>query len=151
MRTGVKMVHVPYRGLQPALNDVVGGHVDALFDLLSTSVPLYRAGKLRMLGVANSERSSAVPEVPTIGEAGVPGFRSTAWFALVGPPGLPSTLVDKINGDVREIMQRADIVEKIKALRLEPISGSPEDAAKFFKDETELWGNVIREGNLTPQ
>jgi len=87
------MVHVPYRGLQPALNDVVAGHVDALFDLLSTSVPLFRAGKLRLLGIASPERSTAVPEVPTIGESGVPGFHSTAWFALVGPPGLPAELV----------------------------------------------------------
>jgi tripartite-type tricarboxylate transporter receptor subunit TctC len=151
MMVGVKMVHVPYRGLQPALNDVVAGHVDALFDLLSTSIPLYRAGKFRMLGVANSERSSAVPEVPTIGEAGVPGFRSTAWFAVVGPPALPAVLVDKINRDVREIMQRPDIDEKLKVLRLESVTGSPAHAAKFFAEETELWGEVIKEGRVTPQ
>lgn len=151
MATGIKMVHVPYRGLQPALNDVVAGHVDALFDLLSTSVPLYRAGKLRILGVANAERSSAVPEVPTIGEAGVPGFHSTAWFALVGPPGLPSSLVEKLNRDVVDIMRKPEIGEKLKALRLEAFPGSPGDAAKFFLQETELWGKVIRESHVTLQ
>ena len=85
---GIKMVHVPYHGAQPALTDVMSGNVDMFFDTLTTSVPLYRAGKLKLLGVASAERSKDVPEIPTVAEQGIPGFRSITWFAIAGPPGL---------------------------------------------------------------
>src|SRR5262249_39653781 len=84
---GIKMVHVPYRGALPALNDVIAGHIDMFFDTLTTSVPQWRAGKVRILAVAGAERSPDVPELPTVAESGVPGFRSITWFALVAPPG----------------------------------------------------------------
>ena len=84
---GIKMVHVPYHGAQPALTDVMAGNVDMFFDTLTTSVPLYRAGKLKLLGVASAERSKDVPEIPTVAEQGIPGFRSITWFAIAGPPG----------------------------------------------------------------
>src|SRR5271170_4706617 len=111
---GIKMVHVPYHGAQPALTDVMAGNVDMFFDTLTTSVPLYRAGKLNLLGVASAERSSDVPEVPTIAEAGIPGFRSITWFAIAGPPGLPAALADKINADVVDILKKPEINQKLK-------------------------------------
>jgi tripartite-type tricarboxylate transporter receptor subunit TctC len=146
---GIKMVHVPYRGAQPALNDVLAGHVDLFFDTLTTSVPLYRGDKVKLLGVASPERSPAVPEIPTIAESGLPGFRSITWFALVAPPATPAVLADKINRDVGAIFKKKDVDEKVRALRLEPMPGSPADAAKFFADETALWGKVIKEANVT--
>ena len=148
---GIKMVHVPYHGAQPALTDVMSGNVDMFFDTLTTSVPLYRAGKLKLLGVASAERSKDVPEIPTVAEQGIPGFRSITWFAIAGPPGLPAPLADKINRDVAEILRKPEIVAKIQALRLEPMGGTTADAVKFIGDETQLWGRVIKEANITLQ
>ena len=148
---GIKMVHVPYHGAQPALTDVMSGNVDMFFDTLTTSVPLYRAGKLKLLGVASAERSKDVPEIPTVAEQGIPDFRSITWFAIAGPPGLPALLAAKINRDVAEILQKPEIVTKIQALRLEPMGGTPADAVKFIGEETQLWGHVIKEADITLQ
>ena len=148
---GIKMVHVPYHGAQPALTDVMSGNVDMFFDTLTTSVPLYRAGKLKLLGVASAERSNDVPELPTIAEQGLPEFRSITWFAIAGPPGLPAPLAEKINRDVAEILQKPEIVAKIQALRLEPMGGTTGDAVKFIGEETQLWGRVIKDANITLQ
>ncbi len=148
---GIKMVHVPYHGAQPALTDVMSSNVDMFFDTLTTSVPLYRAGKLKLLGVASTERSKDVPEIPTVAEQGIPGFRSITWFAIAGPPGFAAPLAAKINRDVAEILQKPEIVAKIQALRLEPMGGTTADAVKFIGDETQLWGRVIKEANITLQ
>ena len=104
---GVKMVHVPYRGAMPALNDVVAGHIDMFFDTLTTSVPMYRGAKVKILAVGSAERSPIIPEVPTIAESGLPEFRSVTWFAIVAPPGTPVALVEKINRDVTEALRQA--------------------------------------------
>ena len=108
MLAGVTMVHVPYRGALPALNDVIAGHIDMFFDTLTGSVPMHRGGKVRILAVGSVERSSAVPEVPTLAESGLPGFRSVTWFAIVAPPGTPSWLADKVNRDVVESLKRPE-------------------------------------------
>jgi tripartite-type tricarboxylate transporter receptor subunit TctC len=144
---GISMVHVPYRGALPALNDVIAGHIDMFFDTLTTSVPLWRAGKVRILAVASPERSPAVPALPTIAEAGVPGFRSITWFALVAPPGTPGAIVDKINRDVNAALHA--LADKLAAIRLEPMPGSATDAARFIADESSLWGKVISEAHVT--
>lgn len=148
---GIKMVHVPYHGAQPALTDVMSSNVDMFFDTLTTSVPLYKAGKLKLLGVANDQRADAVPEIPTIAESGIPGFRSITWFAIAGPPGLPAPLAEKINRDVAEILKKPEIDAKIRALRLDPMGGSTADAVKFIGDETNLWSRVISEAHITLQ
>jgi tripartite-type tricarboxylate transporter receptor subunit TctC len=148
---GIKMIHVPYHGAQPALTDVMAGNVDMFFDTLATSVPLYRSGKLKIIGVADAQRAGTVPEVPTIAEQGLAGFRSITWFAIAGPPGLPIALVDKINRDTDEILQKPEIVGKLHALQLEPMGGSPADAAKFIGAETQLWGRVIKQSHITLQ
>ncbi len=146
---GVKMVHVPYRGAVPALNDVIAGHIDMFFDTLATSVPMYRAEKVRILAVGGAERSAVVPEIPTVAESGLPGFRSVTWFAMVAPPGVPAALAEKINHDVVESLKRPDVAEKLEKMTLEPMPGSPADAARFFDEETALWGRVIQEKNVT--
>jgi tripartite-type tricarboxylate transporter receptor subunit TctC len=129
----------------------MSGNVDMFFDTLTTSVPLYRAGKLKLLGVASEDRVKDVPEIPTIAESGLPGFRSITWFPIVGPPGMPKALADKINADVVAVLQKPQIDDKLRALRLEPMGGTPADAAKFFASETKLWGRVIKEANITLQ
>jgi len=146
---GIKMVHVPYRGAVPALNDLIAGRIDMFFDTLTTSVPLWRGGKLRILAVASPERSKAVPELPTIAESGVPGFRSVTWFALVAPPGTPDAIVQKVNRDVNTALH--DLADKLTAIRLEPMPGTTADAARFIAEETALWGRVIRESHIEPR
>jgi tripartite-type tricarboxylate transporter receptor subunit TctC len=139
VRAGIKMVHVPYRGAQPALTDVVAGHVDMFFDTLATSVPLYRDGKVKLMGVADLQRAKVVPEVPTFSEAGLPGFKSITWFGLVAPPATPVALAEKINHDVIDILGRADVGDMLRKISLEAGATSPADTTKFFADETTRW------------
>jgi tripartite-type tricarboxylate transporter receptor subunit TctC len=149
VRAGIKMVHVPYRGAAPALNDLIAGHIDLFFDTLATSVPLYQGGKIRIMAVANPERVPAVKDLPTIAESGFPGFRSITWFAMAGPPKMSPALAARINKDVVEILNRPEVDKRLRELRLDPMIGSPADAAKFFAEETALWGGVIKEANVT--
>lgn len=148
---GIKMVHVPYHGAQPALTDVMAGNVDMFFDTLATSVPLYRSGKVKVLGVASTERSGAIPDIPTIAEQGIAGFRSITWFAIAGPPGLPAALADKINRDTAEVLKEPEIAAKLHAIELEPMGGTTANAVKFIADETKLWDRVITESHITLQ
>jgi tripartite-type tricarboxylate transporter receptor subunit TctC len=148
---GIKMVHVPYRGAQPALTDVIAGHADMFFDTPTTSVPLYREGKLKMLGVADTNRLSAVPEVPTISEAGLPGFRSITWFGLVAPPQTPDALADKLNHDVVEILNSKEVTDRLHGLSLDVAATSRPDASRFFAEEAALWAKVIKEAKIPPQ
>jgi tripartite-type tricarboxylate transporter receptor subunit TctC len=145
---GIKMVHVPYRGAVPALNDVIAGHIDMFFDTLATSVPMYRAGKVKILAVGSAERSAVVPQVPTMEESGLPGFRSVTWFAIVAPPGTAPALAMRINRAVVETLMMPEINARLDRLSLEPMIGTPADAAKFFAGETRLWGKVIAEANI---
>jgi tripartite-type tricarboxylate transporter receptor subunit TctC len=141
-------VHVPYRGAVPALNDVIAGHIDMFFDTLTTSVPMYRGGKVKILAVGSAERSAVVPEVPTFAESGLKGFRSVTWFAIVAPPATPAALADKINRDVVASLARPQVARSLAALTLEPMLGSPADAAVFFAEETRLWSKVIAAAHI---
>jgi tripartite-type tricarboxylate transporter receptor subunit TctC len=150
-QAGIKMVHVPYRGAQPALTDVLAGHVDMFFDTLATSVPLYRSGKLKILGVADATRAKAVPEIPTFTEAGLPGFKSITWFGLVAPPGTPTSLTEKINRDIVEILKSKEVTDRLHKLSLEAGATSPTETTKFFADEAALWSKVIKEAGIQPR
>lgn len=149
VRGGIKMTHIPYRGSAPAINDLIGGHVDLFFDTLTTSVPLWRGDKINILAVASPERVEAVKELPTIAESGFPGFRSITWFAMAAPPKTPTAIAAKINRDIVDILKSPEIDKRLRELRLDPMIGSPQDAAKFFAEETALWGGVIKEAKVT--
>ncbi len=151
VQAGIQMVHVPYRGAQPALTDVVAGHVDMFFDTLATSVPLYRDGKVKLLGVADLQRAGVIPEVPTFSEAGVPGFKSITWFGLVAPPATPAALADKINRDVVDLLKSKEVVDTLRKISLEPGATTPADTTRFFGEETALWSKVIKEAGIEPQ
>jgi len=139
-RAAIRMVHVPYRGAAPALNDIVAGHVDMMFDTIVTSSPLHRAGTARILAVANAQRASALPQVSTFAESGLADFRSITWFGCVAPPGTPATIVARINRDLVDILRRADVSAKLTELMLEPVGSSPAVAGQFFVAESALWG-----------
>jgi tripartite-type tricarboxylate transporter receptor subunit TctC len=151
MLADIKTVHVPYRGLGPAINDIIAGHVDLMFDTPTTSVALHRDGKLKIVAVGTSERIRELPDVPTVAESGVAGFRAVTWYAMVAPPQTPAVLADRINRDVVEILGRADFIEKARGIQMEPVTKTRAEAAKFFAEETELWGKVIRQAGIPPQ
>ncbi|HEY7662998.1 MAG TPA: tripartite tricarboxylate transporter substrate binding protein [Xanthobacteraceae bacterium] len=148
---GIRMLHVPYRGAQPALTDVVAGHVDMFFDTLATSVPLYRSNKLKLMAVADQQRARAIPEIPTFSEAGLPGFKSITWFGLVAPPATPAALAEKINGDVVGLLRSNEVGEMLRKISLEPGATSPADTARFFAEETARWGKVIKQAGIEPR
>jgi len=148
---GIKMLHVPYRGALPALNDVIAGHVDMFFDTATTSVPMFRSGQVKIIAVGSEKRIPALAEVPTMAEAGLAGFRSITWFALAAPPGTPAALIAKINRDTVEVLKDPKVVERLHALQLDPGATSPEETAQFFADELKLWGKVIAEAHISVQ
>ena len=148
---GIKMLHVPYRGALPALNDVIAGQVDLFFDTITTTLPLYRGAQLRILAVGSTKRIDALPDIPTMEETGLPGFRSITWFALAAPPETPAPLVAKINQDTVQILRDPSVSSKLRDLQLEPGATSPAETAQFFADELKLWGKVIKDANITVQ
>jgi tripartite-type tricarboxylate transporter receptor subunit TctC len=145
---GIKLVYVPYRGLGPAINDIVAGHVDMMFDTLTTSLPQHQAGQVKMVAVASPQRQAAVPDVPAISEF-YPGYRSITWFGLVAPPNTPDALADRINRDVAEIFRRPEVNAKLREMQMEPVGSTRAEAVRFFAEEAALWGKVIRDANIT--
>jgi len=147
---GIKLIYIPYRGLGPAINDIVAGHVDMMFDTFTTSLPQHTAGKVKMVAVASPQRQAAAPDVPAIAEF-YPGYRSITWFGLVGPPNLPDALADRINRDVAEIIRQPDVNARLREMQMEPVGSSRAEATRFFAEEAELWGKVIKDANITAQ
>ena len=148
---GITMVHVPYRGELPILNDIIAGNIDLFFGTMSTSAPMYKTGKVQALAVGSLQRSSFLPNVPTVAEFGYPGFQSIAWFAMAGPPGLPQTIADNISVEVDRILKDPAISDRFNQLMLEPVGGTPAETASFFAAERTQWRTVITDVGLQPQ
>ena len=140
---GVKMVHIPYKGNAPALVDLVGGHVDAVFNGLTSAIPLIRGGKLRALGMTSLTRAGAMPDVPTLDEQGLKGFLAVAWNGLTAPARTPKDVISKINADVLKLVKTPELVERLKADGSDPAGYSVEQYQKFLRDETAKWAKVI--------
>jgi len=151
MLANVKLLQVPYKGLGPAVADVLGGNVNMMFDMLATSLPLQQAGKEKIVAVGSTERVKALPDVPTLAEAGITGYRAVTFFGMVAPPGTPDALADKINADVVYCLNQPEMIEKTKALGMDLAPGSRAEAAKFFASERELWGKVIKQADIPLQ
>jgi len=148
MMAGVKFQHIPYRGSAPALQDLVAGNVDVMFDNLASSLPLINAGQLKLIAVAASKRMTALPNVPTIAET-LPGFEATAWFGIVAPPKTPKNIVEKINADVNEALRQPEIIAKLKAMAAETVGGSTAQTAAYMREEVERWRKVIQAAHVT--
>jgi tripartite-type tricarboxylate transporter receptor subunit TctC len=142
MMAQVKLQHVPYRGSAPALQDLVAGTVDVMFDNLGVSLALVKAGKLKLLAVATPQRMPSLPDVPTIAET-LPGFDSAAWYAVVAPAGTPAAIVAKINADINEALRDPAILARLPEFSAEPIGGTPEQTAAYMREEVARWRNVI--------
>jgi tripartite-type tricarboxylate transporter receptor subunit TctC len=147
--TGTKMVHVPYRGTSPALQDIMGNTVDLFFDNIGSSMSLHLAGKLRILGVCGPDRAPPLPEVPTVRESGIPDFASVTWFALVAPKDTPDAIVAKLNSAVTEILREPDIQAQFVKLGVQPAPMDVPATTRFIDDERKRWGDIIRSADLT--
>jgi tripartite-type tricarboxylate transporter receptor subunit TctC len=146
--TGTHMVHVPYRGETLILQDMLGGRVDVFFGNISAALALYRAGKVKVLAVADKKRSPAMPDVPTAAEAGLPGLVAVGWFAMAGPPGLKPAVAAQISAGVDEALKMPDVQQRLRAVAVDPMGGTPADMAAFIKEEKVRWGDVIRQNHI---
>jgi tripartite-type tricarboxylate transporter receptor subunit TctC len=150
LMANVKFQHVPYRGSAPALQDLLAGSVDIMFDNLGVSLPLVKSGQLKLIAVATPKRMASLPEVPTIADT-LPGFESAAWFAVVAPPKTPQRIVDKVNADINEALRQPEIRQKLTELSAEPVGGTPQATASYFREEIERWHKVIKAADVKMQ
>jgi tripartite-type tricarboxylate transporter receptor subunit TctC len=148
MMAHVKLQNVPYRGSAPALNDLVAGSVDCMFDNLGVSLQLVKAGRLKLLAVASPQRVASLPDVPTVAET-LPGFASVTWYALGAPPNTPAAIAEKISAAVNEALRDPDVQKRLADLSAEPVGGTPQATAAYFHDEVERWKNVITSAHVT--
>jgi tripartite-type tricarboxylate transporter receptor subunit TctC len=145
----VPMTHVPYKGMQPAIGDVAGGHIPFMFSPVSFAVPLAQAGKIRMLGVTTAERIDAIPEVPPLAEIGLKQFDAVSWFMLVAPIGTPGDIVGKLHREVRAVVADPEVRREFVKLGLVPVqSPSPEALPEFVRSEIALWGGIVKKAGL---
>ncbi len=145
---GLNLLHVPYKGSGPAVTDMLGGQVDLMFDSITSARPHIQAGKLRALGVTSAKRSATLPDVPTIAEAGVPGYEVSPWFAVFAPAGTPAAIVNKINAALIDAMKQPDTVAKFETIGAEPIGTTPQQLATHLDKELARWGALIKERNI---
>jgi tripartite-type tricarboxylate transporter receptor subunit TctC len=148
MTAHVKLQNVPYRGSAPALNDLVAGSVDCMFDNLGVSLQLVKAGKLKLIAVASPQRMTSLPDVPAIAET-LPGFESVTWYAAAAPPRTPAAIVEKVNTGINQALHDSEVRKRLTELSAEPVGGTPEETANYLKRESERWKNVITAAHVT--
>jgi tripartite-type tricarboxylate transporter receptor subunit TctC len=141
---GLDIVHVPYKGSSGARTDVLGGQVQMMFDAITTMAPNVRAGKLRALGTTGKVRSSAMPEVPTVAEAGVPGYEATIWLGIMAPTGTPRPVVERLNAEVRKIVNSPEVRETWARQGAAPMSMSTEEFGQYLRDDIAKWAHIVK-------
>ena len=145
---GVRMVHIPYKGNAPALTDLLGGHVDLVYNGLTSALPFIKSGKLRALGVTSLNRAGALPDLPTLDESGLKGFQAVAWNGLTAPGRTPKDVIARINADVVRIVKAPELIERLKAEGSDPVGNTPGEYAAFLHDEIGKWRKVIKFANV---
>ena len=150
MMTGVNTVHVPYRGVAPALTDLIGGQVQVMFGGLPSSIGHIRAGRLRALAVTTATRSDALPDIPTVGEF-LPGYEASIWYGVGVPTGTPAEIIVKLNKEINTALSDPTFEARLADVGGSALSGSAADFAKLIADDTEKWGKVIRAANIKPE
>ncbi|MGB9366462.1 MAG: tripartite tricarboxylate transporter substrate binding protein [Xanthobacteraceae bacterium] len=148
---GVNLQHVPYKGGGPAMQDVIAGHVKVMFSSLVQTTPFINSGQLRALGVGGAKRNPVLPNVPTIQEAGVPGYIADNWWGIVGPAGMPKEIVDRLYRDIQEVLKSRELTEAFAREGAEAVTMTSDDFAKYIENEIVKWGRVVKEGNIKAQ
>ncbi len=142
--TGTDILHIPYKGSAPAVADLLGGQVDIMFDNIPSSLPHIKAGKLKALATTGAKRSAALPDLPTVAEAGVPGYESGVWFGLAAPAGTPKDVIAKLNAETQKAARSPEFQKRMTDLGYEIIAGTPEQMADMIKAEIARWGPVVK-------
>jgi tripartite-type tricarboxylate transporter receptor subunit TctC len=151
IEAGITATHVPYKGIAPAVNDLLGGNVQMMFAGISTVLQHVKSGKLVALAIASPKRSPQLPEVPTVAESGLPGFDVTSWYGIVVRSGTPQPVIRKIQHDMAEALQGEDVKAKLAGLGLEPVGDTPEEFGAIIAAETKKWGEIVRRAGIKPQ
>jgi tripartite-type tricarboxylate transporter receptor subunit TctC len=150
LMAGVQLVHVPYRGSPPALNDLLGGQIQLMFSPLPPSIGYVKSGRLRALAVTTATRSQALPDVPVIADA-VPGYEASAWYGIGAPKGTPAEIVDRLNAEINAGLADPKLRAQLITIGSVPFAGAPSDFGTYWVEETEKWGKVIRAAKIKPQ
>jgi tripartite-type tricarboxylate transporter receptor subunit TctC len=150
-KAGLQLTHVPYKGSPQAVTDVLGGQVDLMIDNTPTMLPYIHQGKLRPLAVTSAARLPQLPDVPTIAEAGIPGFEGVAWGGLVAPPGIPAAVVEKLNTAFNKALAAPAVQERFRALGVIAVGGKPTELSDFARKETVKWAAVVKQAGIEPQ
>src|SRR5438105_3011019 len=148
VQAGVKLVHVPYKGVNLAMNDVLSGQIQLVVIGIPAALPFIQAGRLRALAVIARERSAALPDVPTAAEAGLPNYDVTTWYGVLAPAGTPRPIIDRLNAELVRIMHAPDLQERFAATGTEPRTSTPEEFGEYIRKEMAKWGKVVREAGL---
>jgi tripartite-type tricarboxylate transporter receptor subunit TctC len=146
---GIKMLHVPYRGVAPAITDVIGGQVDSAFSSVPSVLQMIRTGNVRALAVSSAKRIAAAPEIPTIAESGFPGFDVNPWWGILAPAGADIATVRKINDDVESILRTKEMVDFLATQGAEPLISSPEEFLKMLEADVVKWAKVVKASGAT--
>ena len=148
---GIDIVHVPYKSMAPALIDVLGGQIQMSMPTVNVVLPHIRSGRLRSIGVSSLQRSPAAPDVPTLAEAGMPGYEAINWFAILGPSGIPAAIAEKIHADTAQVLKSPELRERIGAAGMEPKSIGPAELAAYMKTEIVKWGKAVKVSGAKPE
>ena len=146
--SGTDLVHVPYKGSAPAMTDLLGGQVQLMFENIATAHPYIKSGKVRALGVTGRTRNASLPEVPTIAEAGLPGYAAEPWYTVSAPRGLPAEVLRKLNADINAVLRLPELAQRWESLGVTPLGGTLEEAARRNALESERWGQVIKAARI---
>ena len=149
-QSGVKMLHVPYKGGAPALQDLLGGQIDLMFETSPTALPYVKTGKLKALGITTARRSPLMPDLPTVAEGGLPGYEAITWIGLVAPAGTPQAVVDQLNAAVRKAMD-GGLNAKLNELALVPVGDTPADFVKYLKADYDNYARIVKAAGIAPQ
>ena len=151
MMTGTDMVHVPYKGLSPALTDLLSGQVQLMFSSTVAILPQVRAGRLRPLAMTSAKRSAAMPETPTVAESGAPGYETASWYGVLAPAGIAKTVIDRLSREIVKAVQLPDVRERLMSEGAEPVGGTPAEFAAHIKRELARWAQVIKQAKIKPE
>jgi tripartite-type tricarboxylate transporter receptor subunit TctC len=147
--TGIDIVHIPYKGSAPALNDLISGQVSMMFDLVLTAAPHVRSGAVRGLAVTGAQRSSALPGLPTVAES-IPGYEVSAWFGIFAPAGVPQPVVQRLNAEFVKALQQPDLRQRLASQGAEPLTSTPDEFAAYLRSEIDKWAKVVKTAGMKP-
>jgi tripartite-type tricarboxylate transporter receptor subunit TctC len=147
-KAGIALNHVPYKGTAPALTDLLAGQVQVMFDAIPPSLPHIRSGRIRPIAVGSAERTAAMPDLPTVAEAGVPGYAFTSWFGIFAPAGTPRAVIDRLNQEIVRIVRLPDIRERLLVMGVEPLGSTPDELGRHLASEIRQWSDIVQRRHL---